>query len=56
MKQIDKIKRQRFETEMKIINLEERQKRHKLTKNEEKELEFLNKKKAEFDNRIESLT
>jgi len=56
MKQIDKIKRQRFETEMKIIELEERQKHHKLRKNEEKELEFLKKKTAEFDKRIDSPT
>lgn len=55
MKQADKIKRQRFEAEMKIIELEERQKHHKLTKNEEKELEFLKKKTTEFDKKLETL-
>jgi hypothetical protein len=56
MNQIDKIKKQRYETEMKILVLEDKQKRSKLSKNEEKELEFLRKKVIEFNDRIISLT
>ena len=56
MNQIDKIKKQRYETEMKIIAMEDKLKRIKLTKNEEKELEFLKKKAIELNHRIESLT
>jgi len=56
MNQIDKIKKQRYESEMKIITLEDKSKRSKLSKNEEKELEFLKKKVLEFNQRIASLT
>lgn len=56
MNQIDKIKKQRYETEMKIIALEDKQKRSKLSKNEEKELEFLKRKDIELNERIKSLT
>jgi len=56
MNQIDKIKKQRYETEMKIVILEDKQKRSKLSKNEEKEMEFLRKKVTELNLRIESLT
>ncbi len=56
MNQIDKIKKQRYETEMKIIALEEKQKRSKLSKNEEKELEFLKRKEQELNLKIENLT
>ena len=56
MNQIDKIKKQRYETEMKIISLEDKLKRSKLSKNEEKELEFLKKKDIELNRKIESLT
>lgn len=55
MKQIDKIKRQRFETEMKILHLEEKSLRSKLSKNEEKELEFLKRKTEELNHKIDSL-
>lgn len=55
MDQLDKIKRQRYQSEMKIIALEDKLKRSKLSKNEEKELEFLKKKVLEFDHRISSL-
>jgi len=55
MKQIDKIKRQRYETEMKILHLEEKSGRAKLAKNEEKELEFLRRKSEELDKKINSL-
>jgi hypothetical protein len=56
MNQIDKIKKQRYETEMKIIALEDKQKRSKLSKNEEKELAFLKRKTIELNTKIESLT
>lgn len=56
MNLIDKIKKQRYETEMKIISLEDKLKRSKLSKNEEKELEFLKKKDIELNRKIESLT
>ena len=56
MNQIDKIKKQRYETEMKIIALEDKRERSKLSKNEEKELEFLKRKDIELNEKIESLT
>ena len=56
MNQIDKIKKQRYEAEMKIIQLEDKQKRNKLSKNEVKELEFLKRKAQELNLKIESLT
>jgi hypothetical protein len=56
MNLIDKIKKQRYETEMKIISLEDKLKWSKLSKNEEKELEFLKKKDIELNRKIESLT
>jgi hypothetical protein len=55
MNQIDKIKKQRYETEMKIIALEAKQERSKLSKNEEKELELLKRKAIELNERIQSL-
>jgi hypothetical protein len=56
MNQIDKIKKQRYEAEMKIIQLEDKQKRTKLSKNEVKELEFLRRKTDELNRKIELLT
>jgi hypothetical protein len=56
MNPIDKIKKQRYETEMKIIALEEKIKRSKLSKNEEKELAFLKRKDTELNIKIENLT
>lgn len=56
MNQIDKIKKQRYETEMRIIHLEDKQKRTHLSKNEVKELEFLKKKAEELNRKIESIT
>jgi hypothetical protein len=56
MNQIDKIKKQRYETEMKIIQMEDKKKRSKLSKNEEKELEFLKRKALDLNEKIESLT
>jgi hypothetical protein len=55
MKQIDKIKHQQYGTEMKIIALEEKQKQSKLSKNEEKELEFLRTKLTGLEYKIESM-
>ncbi len=56
MNQLDKIKKQRYETEMKIIALEDKLRNTKLSRNEEKELEFLKKKALELNKKIESLT
>jgi hypothetical protein len=55
MKPIEKIKRQRYNAEMKIIQLEEKLKHAKLSKNELKELEFLKKKTAELEIKIASV-
>lgn len=56
MNQLDKIKKQRYETEMKIIALEDKLKKTKLSKNEEKELDFLRKKTVDLNKKIESST
>lgn len=56
MNPVDKIKKQRYQVEMKIIGFEEKLKRNKLTKNEEKELEFLKRKDKELTDKIDSLT
>lgn len=56
VKKIDKLKKQRFEISMKIIQIEDKLKKSKLSKNEEKELEILKHKEEELDNKIESLS
>jgi len=56
VKKIDKLKKQRFEVSMKIIQIEDKQKRGKLSKNEEKELAILKHKEEESDNKIASLS
>ncbi len=56
MKKIDKLKKQRYDISMKIIRVEEKQKRGKLSKNEEKELEILKHKEEELDTKIKSLS
>jgi len=56
VKKIDKLKRQRYEIEMKILNLEAKLKASKLSKNEEKELEILTSKAEEINDRIDSLS
>lgn len=52
MKKVDKLRHQRYELEMKILQLEFKQKRQKLTKNELTELEILKQKEAELNQRI----
>lgn len=52
MKKVDKLRHQRYEVEMKILQLEFKQKRQKLTKNEWSELEILKQKEAELNIRI----
>jgi hypothetical protein len=56
VKKIDKLKKQRYDISMKIIRVEEKQKRGKLSKNEEKELEILKHKEEELDTKIKSLS
>ncbi|MCD4729795.1 MAG: hypothetical protein K8R74_04280 [Bacteroidales bacterium] len=56
MKKVDKLKKQRFEISMKIIQIEDKRKRSKLSKNEEKELEILKTKEEELDTKIESFS
>jgi len=56
VKKVDKLKKQRFEISMKIIQLDDKLKRSKLSKNEEKELEILKYKEQELDNKISSLS
>jgi len=56
VKKIDKLKRQRYEIEMNILNLETKQSSSKLTKNEEKELEILQNKAEELNIKIESFS
>jgi hypothetical protein len=55
MKKADKLKKQRFEIEMKIIDLESRQSGKGLSKNEEKELQILKNKALELTDRIETI-
>ena len=54
--QVDKLKKQRFEISMKIIQIEDKQERSKLSKNEEKELKILKTKEEELDTKIESFS
>jgi len=56
MKKIDKLKKQRYNISIKIIELETKQVRSKLSKNEEKEIIILKDKEKELNNRIDSLT
>lgn len=55
MRKIDKLRKQRYEISMKIIDLEFKQKRSKLTKNEEAEYRILKEKENELNDRIEEL-
>ena len=54
MKKLDKLKRQRYQVSMKIIELETKAEKSKLSKNEEKELEILKNKEKDLDNRIDN--
>ncbi len=51
----DKLKRQRFDSEMKIIELEELAEKGALKKNQEIQLEILKKKVEDLTNRINNL-
>lgn len=55
MKKLDKLKRQRYELEMKVIRMESSQQGKKRSKKEENELEILRKKLADLDSRIENI-
>ena len=55
MKKEDKLKKQRYEISMKIIELESKSRVHKLQKNEVKELEILKQKESELNERIENI-
>jgi hypothetical protein len=52
MKKTDKLRHQRYEIEMKILQLELKQKREKLSKNELSELGILRQKESELEQRI----
>ena len=56
MKKIDKLKKQRYEISMKIIQIESKQKISKLSKNEEKELAIIKHKEEDIDTKIELLS
>lgn len=53
MKQIDKLRRTRYEISMKIIALEAKDEAGKLTKKEGLEIIILRKKEKELDSKIE---
>ena len=55
MKILDKLKRQRYDSEMKIIELEELEKNGKLKKNLEIQLQILKKKVEDLTIRINNL-
>jgi hypothetical protein len=55
MKKIDKLKHERYVVSMKIIELETKQKRMKLTKNELAELTILNEKVREIEQRLHDI-
>jgi len=52
MKKIDKLKHQRYELSMKILDLEMKEKRKNLSKNEERELKILREKLEQLEERI----
>ena len=55
MKKIDKLKKQRYDISMKIIQLESKQTKSKLSKNEEKEFEILKNKENDLNLKIDNL-
>lgn len=55
MKKSDKLKRQRYEGEMKIIELEVLEKAGNLTRNQEMQLQILRKKVEELTDRLDNL-
>ena len=52
MKKIDRLKRQRYEISMKIIEMEDKLAKNMLSKNEEKEFEILKQMKEKLDLKI----
>ncbi len=56
MKKIDKLKHQRYEISMKIIDLETKEKRSKLTKNQEAEFKILKDKLEQLEARIAEIS
>lgn len=56
MRKIDKLTHQRYELEMKLIELETKQKRMKLSKNAESELSIIREKLMELEERIRTIT
>jgi hypothetical protein len=55
MKKTDKLKHERYVIFMKIIDLESKEKRMKLTKNESSELTILREKLEELERRLKEL-
>jgi len=56
MKKEDKLRKQRYDISMRIINLETKEKRMKLTKNELSELDILRDKEIKLNEQIKSLS
>jgi len=54
MKKLDKLKKQRYDISMKIIQLESKQAKSKLLINEEKELIILKNKEEDLNSRIDN--
>lgn len=55
MKKIDKLKKQRYDLSMKILELEFKEKRAKLNKNEQSELKILLEKFEDVEQRIKEI-
>ena len=55
MKQIDRLRRNQFDIEMKILDLEARRTKSGLSKKEETELEIVLKKKEKLEEQIAKL-
>ena len=55
MKKVDKLRHERYVVSMKIIDLESKEKRMKLTKNESSELTILQEKLEEMERRLREI-
>jgi len=55
MKKVDKLRHERYVISMKIIDLESKEKRMKLTKNESSELTILQEKLEEMERRLREI-
>jgi len=55
MKKVDKLRHERYVVSMKIIELESKEKRMKLTKNESSELTILQEKLEEMERRLREI-